>query len=361
MTAASPVSRGAVAQVLCPLRTLELDDPRWITYVESQRDASPFHHPSWAQLLADCYGFRSFAVAALDGDVVVAGLPMLEIAGPLRSRRWASLSFTDFCPPLLGTYESFDFVRALERLREQSGVSGIELRGPLDAPGIRAETVGYHHLLPLDRDCDRVFATFRKSRVQRHIRQAERFLASGRLVIRRAESESDLTEVFYNLHLATRRRLGVPVQPRRFFRLLWKRLIEPGLGCGLLAYSEGRPTGGAVFLSYGRTMVYKFGASQRDAQQLRPNHLLLWSAIREACERGFEVFDFGRTDLDGESLREFKLGWGTIEEPLVYTHLGAQTAHRGTGRSAAVLGSVIRHSPPTLCRAIGELFYKHAA
>ena len=138
-------------------------------------------------------------------------------------------------------------------------------------------------------------------------------------------------------------------------------MIEPGLGYGLLAYAEGRPVGGAVFLRYGRTVEYKFGASQRDAQQLRPNHLLFWSAIREACEDGFEVFDFGRTDLDGDSLREFKLGWGTIEEPLVYTHLGAQTARRGTGRSAAALGAVIRHSPPTVCRAIGELLYKHAA
>jgi CelD/BcsL family acetyltransferase involved in cellulose biosynthesis len=246
-------------------------------------------------------------------------------------------------------------------MREQSGVSGLELRASLDTPGIRAETVGYHHVLRLDRDCDRVFATFGKSRVQQPIRQAERFAASGQLAIRRAASESDLTKVFYNLHLATRRRLGVPVQPRRFFRLLWERMIEPGRGCGLLAYADGRPVGGAIFLSHGRTMVHKFGASERDAQRLRPNHLLLWSAIREACESGFDVFDFGRTDLEGDGLREFKLGWGTNEEPLVYSHLGALAARHGSGRSAAALGTAIRHSPPTLCRAIGELFYKRAA
>jgi CelD/BcsL family acetyltransferase involved in cellulose biosynthesis len=360
VTAALPVSHGA-AHPLHRLETLGLDDARWLAYVQSHPDASPFHHPSWAELLADCYGFRAFAVAALDQGEVAAGLPMIEIRAPLRGRRWVSLPFTDFCPPLLGPYGSLEFAGALERLRHQAGVSQLELRGLLDAPAARAETVGYHHVLPLQRDQDRLFATFRKSRVQRHIRQAERFVSSDQLAIRRADDESDLTEVFYELHVETRRRLGVPVQPRRFFRLLWERMIEPGLGFVLLAYAEGKPAGGAVFLTHGRTMVYKFGASRRDVQQLRPNHLLLWSAIREACESSLDVFDFGRTDLDGESLREFKLGWGTVETPLVYTQLGPRPARRGTGRLGAALATTIRHSPPAVCRTIGELLYKHAA
>ena len=192
----------------------------------------------------------------------------------------------------------------------------------LAASGTHAETVAYRHVLPLDPDVDRLFATFQKSRVQRGIRQADRFVAGGLLAVKRVGCEADLTEAFYRLHLSTRRRLGVPVQPRRFFRLLWERLLEPGLGFALLAQSEGRSVAGAVFLHHGRTMVYKYGASERDAQRLRPNHLLMWSAIREACEHGLEVFDFGRTDLNGDSLREFKLGWGTAEEPLVYSYLG---------------------------------------
>ena len=343
------------------LQTLEIDDPRWATFVESHADASPFHHPSWARLLAECYGFDAFAVAEFDGDVVVAGAPMLEVSGHRRRRRWVSLPFTDYCPPLRGRSDSFEFVRALERLRVQADVARLEFRGPIEGPGTRAETVAYRHVLPLDPDFDRLFGTFQKSRVQRGIRQAERFVASGALAVKRADRESDLAEVFYDLHLSTRRRLGVPVQPRRFFRLLWKRMLEPGFGFALLAQSEGRSVAGAVFLFHGRTMVYKFGASERNAQRLRPNHLLMSSAIREACERGLDVFDFGRTDLNGDSLREFKLGWGTTEEPLVYSHVGAESDRRGTGRAAAALAPLIRRSPPLVCRTIGELFYKRAA
>lgn len=345
--------------VSLPLQTLEIDDPRWSAFVESQVDASPFHHPSWARLLAECYGFTAFAVAVLDGDDVVAGAPMLEISGHRRRRRWVSLPFTDYCPPLRGRCDAVEFVEELERLRAQARVARLELRGPIEGPGSRAETVAYRHVLQLDRDFDLLFATFQKSRVQRGIRQAERFAASGALAVKRADRESDLAEVFYDLHVSTRRRLGVPVQPRRFFRLLWTRMLEPGFGFALLAQSEGRSVAGAVFLVRGRTMVYKFGASERDAQRLRPNHLLMSSAIREACGGGLDVFDFGRTDLDGDSLREFKLGWGTTEEPLVYSYLG--DAKPGTGRAAAALAPLIRRSPPVVCRTIGELFYKRAA
>lgn len=340
------------------LQTLEIGDPRWTAFVESQADVLPFHHPSWGRLLAECYGFNAFAVAALDGDVVVAGAPMLEVSGH-RRRRWVSLPFTDYCPPLAGRCDSFEFVDALQRLRAQARVARLEFRGALEGPGSHAETVAYRHVLPLDSDFDVLFTTFQKSRVQRGIRQAERFAASGALKIRRADCESDLAEVFYDLHVSTRRRLGVPVQPRRFFRLLWTRMLEPGFGFALLAQCEGKSVAGAVFLVHGRTMVYKFGASERDAQRLRPNHLLMSSAIREACGRGLDVFDFGRTDLDGDSLREFKLGWGTSEEPLVYSYLG--DAKPGTGRAAAALAPLIRRSPPVVCRTIGELFYKHAA
>ena len=341
------------------LQTLSIDDPRWSAFIASRGDVSPFHHPPWARLLADCYGFKAFAVVALEDGAVSAGTPMLEVS--TRRRRWVSLPFTDYCPPLLGGDPQFEFGEALERLRVAEGVARLELRGPIGGRAVRPEGVAYRHVLQLDQDPDRLFATFRKSRVQRGIRQAEQFAANGLLEIKRAHDESDLAKTFYDLHLATRRRLGVPVQPRRFFRLLWRRILEPGFGFALLAQSEGKSVAGAVFLHHSRTMVYKFGASEREGQRLRPNHLLMWSAIREACDRGLATFDFGRTDLNGDSLREFKLGWGTSEEPLVYSYLGAANDHRSAGRAASALAPLIRRSPPVVCRTIGELFYKRAA
>jgi lipid II:glycine glycyltransferase (peptidoglycan interpeptide bridge formation enzyme) len=211
------------------------------------------------------------------------------------------------------------------------------------------------HVLALDRDADAVLRTFHRSQVQRNIKRAER---SG-VVVRRGSSATDLTDVFYRLHVGTRRRLGVPVQPRRFFARLWERMIEPGLGSVLIAEADGTAVAAAVFLAYGENVIYKYGASDAGSWTLRPNHALFWEAIRTSCDAGYRWFDFGRTDLEDASLRRFKGWWGSEEIPLSYATLADRAP--GPKRNGRALAPVIRRSPRWVGRALGELLYKHAA
>jgi lipid II:glycine glycyltransferase (peptidoglycan interpeptide bridge formation enzyme) len=183
------------------------------------------------------------------------------------------------------------------------------------------------------------------------------------LTVRRASCPHDLVDTFYRLHLQTRRRQGVPVQPRRFFRLLWENAIATGLGSVLIVEASAQPIAAAVFLSWNDTVIYKFGASDMSSRSLRPNHLLFWHAIRTACEQGFRWFDFGRTDLGQEGLRNFKLSWGAVEEPLVYGTLGGKlgAVPSADGTAGRMLEPVIRHGPLLLCRALGETLYRYVA
>jgi lipid II:glycine glycyltransferase (peptidoglycan interpeptide bridge formation enzyme) len=178
-----------------------------------------------------------------------------------------------------------------------------------------------------------------------------------------ATSREGLTEVFYDLHAATRRRLGVPVQGRRFFELLWDRVLEPGGGSVLVASVGNEPIAAAVFLAAGDTVIYKFGASDADAWRLRPNNALFWTAIRDACADGRRYLDFGRSDHESEGLRRFKSSWGAEEIPLVYSSTRpTAVAHTGLpGRLGRAASFVIRRSPPVVCRVIGRAFYRYAA
>lgn len=335
-------------------RVVAAGDAAWQHFVQAHPDALPFHLPAWTQTLAETYGFRPFVVSVEDAaGRLRGGLPVLEVRDAVRRRRWTALPFTDRCPPLLagdGTEQAL--AAGLRRAAAQAGVSQVEVRAPV--AGLEHAAVATTQELDLSPGPDLVQRTF-NSTARRNVRKAER---EG-VVVRRAQSEQELSEVYYALHLQTRRRLGVPVQPRRFFRMLWRHMLEPGFGHLLLASANGVDVAGAVFLYAGGTVVYKYGASDARAWGLRPNNLLFAEAIRWSAETGYASFDFGRSDFADRGLRSFKLGWGAVERSLVYATLDKGAPHTASG--GRLLGGVIRRSPAPVCRALGETLYRFAA
>jgi CelD/BcsL family acetyltransferase involved in cellulose biosynthesis len=290
-----------------------------------------------------------------DSGSITGGIPVLGSPRfPGRARRLVSLPFTDSLEPLVDAVDARGFCAAADALRSELGIARIELRGPLDGARAAPGTAVIHRLA-LGPDPDEIERGYTKMK-RRNMRIAER---SG-LTIGRAQSERDVTESFYGLHLQTRRRLGVPSQPKRFFRLLWRRVLEPGGGFALIVRRGPLPVAAGIFL-VGRGMtIYKYGASDARYQIDRPNDLLMSTAIREACRDGSRSFDFGRSELAATGLRAFKSGWGAAEEPLVYATIGAGGKTEVSGADG-VIGNVLRRTPTWVTRAVGEVFYRYAA
>jgi CelD/BcsL family acetyltransferase involved in cellulose biosynthesis len=114
-----------------------------------------------------------------------------------------------------------------------------------------------------------------------------------------------------------------------------------------------------LFLHWHQTLCYKYAASDDRDQDLRPNHLLTWEAINWGHENGYTLFDFGRTDIKNEGLRTFKCRWGADEKPLSYSVFSEQNIKASSGKITSLMNKVITNSPPFICRAAGELLYKH--
>jgi CelD/BcsL family acetyltransferase involved in cellulose biosynthesis len=346
-----------VPERLAP-QILGLDDERWLAFVQSAEGALPSHHPRWASMLSECYGYRTFVLALTDaGNNVVAGIPLADVKFPLLGRKWVSLPFTDYVPPLLESSRLGPPLMAeLEAVRQSERVDRVEIRARVDGAAYAVDR-GFRHVLPLDADLDSIFRSFHPSQVQRGIRKAER---EG-TVVRPGRRIEDLTEVYFPIHAETRRRLGIPVQPRHFFELLWQRVIDPGFGRLFLAEVGTRPIAGVVVLFGGKTAAYKYSASASDVSLYRPTHLILWHAIRAAWEMGHTQFDFGRTDFDSAGLRSFKLTWGAREETLTYSAIGQDPASRSTTEPPRLMRAIIRRSPVAAARILGQLLYKYTA
>ena len=166
-------------------------------------------------------------------------------------------------------------------------------------------------------------------------------------------------DIFYRLHLETRRRLGVPTQPKSFIDR-FAGLFDAGRGgVWLVRDEEGEPIAAAVYLTHGKLVTYKYGASSTAGLAKRPNNLLMLTVIREHAERGFETFDFGRTDLDNEGLRRFKRSLGAEEVPLAYTYLTEPAPLGEPSLKERVMAATIRRGPPVVGRLAGQMLYRH--
>ncbi len=336
---------------------LRPDDPRWSELVAADPGANIFHHPAWQALLRDSYGYRPFVLAAFDSNGrLAAGLPLMEVSNPLRGKRWAGLPFTDHCTPLScgpgGLERLNQRLRSLADTAGQNGQPPIELRGYAPA-GIGSKTDEFaFHSIDLRPDPGELMRGLH-SMHRRNIKTAR----SAGVRVTQGTSADDMEE-FYRLHVLTRRKQGVPVQPRRFFKLLRGSLLEQGLGFIQLAYHQDRCVAAAVFLHWQKTLTYKYGASDPNALNLRPNNLLFWRAIEWGHQNGFEHLDMGRSATDNTGLRAFKTRWGAEENFLPYVTLSSQPVSHSDGKWMRLMNAIIHHTPAWVCRLSGEILYK---
>jgi CelD/BcsL family acetyltransferase involved in cellulose biosynthesis len=335
---------------------LPLGDPRWSEFTSSNADATPFHLPAWAKLIADCYRFEAFVLAVVSADgEILAGAPTTAVRSPLGRSRWVSLPFSDSCPLLVRPGVPVEDAVAL--LRDHalaSGASELEVRGPLPLSAGRFPVeAGYNYLLQLPSDP----SALHPSKGHRQNRnQAER----RGVRIRHGSSAEDVA-AFYRLHTLTRRRQGVPVQPRRFFDLIGQRLLERGHGFVSTATLDGDVVAAGLFLTHNGTLAAKFRASDPARQDTGAGFLVDWESMVTACAEGYHTLDLGRTDHGEDGQRRYKTGWGASEEPLVYTHLSDDAPNASRLHGGGLSRRIVRRSPLWAVRMIGEVLYRWTA
>ncbi|HTQ95864.1 MAG TPA: GNAT family N-acetyltransferase, partial [Candidatus Acidoferrum sp.] len=173
----------------------------------------------------------------------------------------------------------------------------------------------------------------------------------------------NLLESFYKLMVLTRRRHGVPPQPKHWFRIL---VEEFGDNLQIRAAFQGsKPVAATMTIRYKDKLMYKYGGSDVLFNKLGGMHLLYWSAIQDAKEWGLRFFDLGRTDTHQHGLATFKRRWGATETSISYLRY-TEGGNPGPtyGPSPQKLGTrlgqfVFRHTPTRLLPTLGNLLYRH--
>jgi FemAB-related protein (PEP-CTERM system-associated) len=294
------------------VRELGLEEVgRWDAFVNRCPTATFFHLAGWREVLETVFKHRTrFLYAERHGEIVGV-LPLAEVKSRVFGHSLVSLPFCVY-----GGVAASDLaaqaalVEAAEKLGHRFGVDYLELR----------------HVEPFDLAWPRqdLYVTFRKPILADPDANMREIPRKQRAMVRKGiqaglRSELDTgTSRFFQLYADNVHRHGTPPLPQRYFSAL-SRVF--GSACEVLTVVDpgGTPLS-SVLTFYFRDQVLPYYAGDvADARNVAANDFKYWELMRRACERGYRVFDYGRSKR-GTGSFSFKKNWGFEPKTLNYEY-----------------------------------------
>jgi FemAB-related protein (PEP-CTERM system-associated) len=285
------------------------DEQRWDDFVLAHPGGTFFHLSGWKRVIERAFRHPTHYLIAERSGMVTGVLPLTHVKSLLFGSSLISNAFAVRGGPVAADEES---LRALEgeavRLMEALAVPVLELR---DFSVSRADWTSRSDL----------YVTFRRCLAPSIERNLKLIPRKQRAMVRkgirnklRAEMD-DTVDRLHRVYSESVRNLGTPVFAKSYFQILRKEFAE----CSDVVTVVHNGTAVASVLNfYFRDEVLPFyGGGLRAARSLAANDFMYWEVMRRACERGYRVFDFGRSKV-GTGSYAFKCNWGFEPAPLVY-------------------------------------------
>jgi CelD/BcsL family acetyltransferase involved in cellulose biosynthesis len=338
--------------------TNPLTDPRWDDLVSRHDRASAFHQRGWLEALSRTYGYQPLVLTtAPPGKPMRGGLVFCRVSSWITGTRIVSLPFADHCEPLIE--EQAELAEFLNRLRAERSCQRwryIEIRPlsqvPDGEPGLQSSQSYCLHELDLTPSLEHIFRGLHKDSIRRRIQHGER---EG-LVHEMGRSEIFVDE-FYRLLLITRRRHQLLPQPRAWF----KNLVEC-MGDNVqirLARKDGVPIAAMMILRHKASVIYKYGCSDERLHNLGAMPFLFWKLIEESKASGVDKIDFGRSDLNHESLITFKDKFGGTRKVLNYYRYPREVKSKSAAWGGLKIRRFFSILPDSISSMAGRLIYRH--
>lgn len=324
--------------------------PLWDTALARFGGVTLYHREPWLRALRRTYRF-DLTVAALSESGAVCAAALFARSRGLLGKRLVSLPFSDACEPLARDREAaWELMR---RVAEAHVARSIEVRGMSGPAPWQNVDCFLHWRVDLERPFEEIQKTF-----GRHLKNKAKRARREGVTIDRGTGR-DYMERFYLLQLVTRRRLGVPPQPFRFFEAVHSEFTLSGACEVWFARHQGQDLAGLVLLRDGDELHYKWGARGDDGPP-GANHLLTATLVEEFAGKA-KSLDLGRCDSRNAGLASFKGDLGGVSRPLPYAFYPAAphtvSSEVLTG-PAKLVSMVWKRLPLPLTRIAGEGLYR---
>jgi hypothetical protein len=311
---------------------------KWDEYAKSAPDGSLFHLIDWKDAVERTFDHKPLYIMAMEGDDIRGILPLFEVNSRLFGHSLVSVPYGVYGGIAACDAEAGGALgKSAETLAGLMKVDYLELRGgskyssclndalvqddknhsndPDGSNDSDVSNISNWHTKDLYVTFQRpILATIEENMnaIPRKQRAMVRKGANFGLTSRIGRLE-DLQQ-FYAIYAQNVRDLGSPVYPMVFFSALMGNFGDSFI---LSVWKDGKMVAGVLtFVFRGMLMPY-YGGSLREYFDHAVNDFMYWELMRFGCEKGFAVFDFGRSKRDTGSYR-FKKHWGFEPAPLDY-------------------------------------------
>lgn len=285
---------------------------RWDRFVDSCADGSFFHRVGWQSVIHDSFGHATHYLQALDAQDGLRGvLPLAHVKSRLFGSSLVSLPFASFGGIAADHDQARDALQsAAVALAQRLDVAHLELRNvkrqQSDWP-TQDLYVAFRMPIPPVLD-DKMLAIPQKRRNM--VRKA---IKLGLHAVR-----DDTVANFFPAFAINARDHGTPTLPRSWFERIARAF---GDDCRILSVrnAEGLTVSSIMCFWHKGVVMAHYAGERPEARGTAANDLKYWELMRWARDRGFGVFDIGRSKK-GTGSYEFKRLWGFEPVQLHYQY-----------------------------------------
>lgn len=359
----------------------------WDEYVRKHPHVGPFHMFGWREVIHRTYGHATYylmvvraeadgARTSVDGarhfeEKILGVLPLVHLKHILFGNYLISMPFLDGGGILASCRGAEEWLLSEAiRIGQEVGAARIELRheqplfcwDDIEALGFKSSgtplrTATRSHkvrmLLTLPESSEMLMKSFDaklRSQIKKPLREGLTFRVGG----------IELIEDFYRVFLVNMRDLGSPIHSVELMRQVLRVFSEESRI--FVVYLGKEPVAASLVIGFNKALHNPWAASLRKYGALSPNMLLYFRMLEYACDRGYQIFDFGRCS-PGEGTYRFKEQWGAKPAPLCWhyisldgTRLDLESSEKGRFEKAIRYWKML---PLPVTRIVGPSIRKH--
>jgi serine/alanine adding enzyme len=290
----------------------EAEAQLWEQFVENHAECSNYHRWGWKQVIENSFHWPTYYLMLEEADGIRGILPLVWQRSRMFGSFLTSLPFLN-CGGVVAETKAAKDALAAEAiaLAKRLRVKYLELRHRMDPElGLPVKTHKVAMVRPTEPDPEKMWAAL-PHKVRTDIRKA---INSG---LAADFGGRELLDDFYGVFARNMRDLGTPVYSRILFSEILR--VFPGDTYICVVRHEGRPVAASFLLGYLATLEAGWSSSLYDYISMKPNMFLYWKILCFAGERGYRLFDFGRSSI-GSGTHRFKKQWGAKEVPLCWVY-----------------------------------------